>query len=188
MDRTNPPLEFMRMRLFPSENISLYNRMNTLLEEWQERLNLQGWDIAFQICSRDDMETDGEAEVKVRTSVQRALIRILSPEEYRKHEEHPDLFPQDMERSLVHELLHIQMIGFADPESGSTEDLLLENHIENMSKVLVGLKRERSQIYGREASSIILNEAGGGSSGEEHQPDAEEPGSAGCEEKPAAEA
>lgn len=88
------------------------------------------------------MQTIGEAEVTMHDTVQRAIIRILTPEEYSKNNKHHEDFPQDTERAIVHELLHIRMNQFVDVEDGTTESLLLENFIENIAELLVNLERK----------------------------------------------
>ena len=66
-----------------------------------------------------------------------ALISILDPRDY------PDSpFEQDMEVSLVHELLHIPLRYITEPELNSLEDIHLEAFIESMAKLLVKLSRE----------------------------------------------
>lgn len=62
---------------------------------------------------------------------------LLDPVYYRGN----DLFPQDQEVSLVHELLHI-LFEYVFPESpGRIEEIHLESSIERIARLLVKLKR-----------------------------------------------
>ena len=63
---------------------------------------------------------------------EKALISILDSTDY------PDgPFPQDMEVTLVHELLHIPMRYFVDPAPGTLEATHLEAFIERTARLLV---------------------------------------------------
>ena len=49
---------------------------------------------------------------------------------------------QDMEVSLVHELLHIPLRYITEPQQDSIEDILLEAFIERTARLLVQLSRD----------------------------------------------
>lgn len=79
----------------------------------------------------------GSSEISLPT--ERALISILDAKDY------PDTpFEQDMEVSLVHELLHIPLQYITDPDGISLEHVHLEAFIEGIARLLVELSRKNS--------------------------------------------
>lgn len=109
----------------------------SLCEDWQERLGLKHWDIGIRSCRAKDINVGGQAEISINLQMEQALISILDPVDYRGN----DLFPQDQEVSLVHELLHI-LFEYVFPESpGRLEEIHLESSIERIARLLVRLKR-----------------------------------------------
>lgn len=108
-----------------------------LLAEWQKTLKLQDWDIVIDIRREREMELEGgQAEVHWHKDKRMAIIHLLDPLDYSNQ-----YWPQDHEMSLVHELLHIHMVGFA-AEDGTPEDAAQEQAINAISFALVDLKRK----------------------------------------------
>ena len=88
--------------------------------------------------------------VQISLETEQALIRVLSPQDY------PNTpFEQDMEVSVVHELLHISMKYFADPENCTLEHTNLEAFIERTARLLVKLagKEKQSEDVARSGRS-----------------------------------
>lgn len=109
-----------------------------LMGYWQEVLRLQDWTVILEICRREDLYegTQGQCEMTFRRK--EARIKILDPTDYPTK----DSIPQDMEATLVHELLHLHFVGFDLSKVDSREDDLLEQTINALSYALVGLKRK----------------------------------------------
>ena len=114
------------------------NELATLCRKWQDFLRLSHWDIAVCIRSSHDMPLQySQAANHISLEHEKALISVLNPAEF------PDgFFSQDMEVSLVHELLHIPLMFFAQPDEDSIEHVLMEAFIEGTAKLLVNLSRE----------------------------------------------
>lgn len=110
-----------------------------LCEQWQDILNLQHWRVKLKIARGNGLDlpdgTQGRCEwvIKKRS----ALIRLLDPIDWDK----TCLWPQDMEQTLVHELLHLHFAAF-DIKDDSPEDIASEQTIEALSRALVCLKRQ----------------------------------------------
>jgi hypothetical protein len=107
--------------------------------EWQKILRLQDWIINLRICRERDMsESDRNAEIEANLPKRMATIRILDPIDYP-----PGLVEeQDMELSLVHELLHIHLFPlFADRED-EMRMVAEEQAIEAISRGLIELHRK----------------------------------------------
>lgn len=84
------------------------------------------------------MNLKGNAEIEATLPKRMATIRILDPVDY------PDGLaePQDMELSLVHELLHIHLFPlFADREE-EMRMIAEEQAIEAISRGLIALNRK----------------------------------------------
>lgn len=106
--------------------------------EWQKILRLQDWIITLRITRQRDMNLKGNAEIEATLPKRMATIRILDPVDY------PDGLaePQDMELSLVHELLHIHLFPlFADREE-EMRMIAEEQAIEAISRGLIALNRK----------------------------------------------
>ena len=107
---------------------------------WQEKLGLLHWRVSVEIKRGRDIPMKGCGGCnEFNIAIECASICILDPADY------PDtlpLFAEDMETTLVHELLHITMRYFAAPEEHSLEDIHLEAAISRLARVLVGLRRD----------------------------------------------
>lgn len=121
------------MKLFTEEEL------RALCLEWQAVLNIQFWDIKVGIYRcRDFVKQNSAAEVSWQLATATAILRILDPADYDR-----DLFPQDMEQSLVHELLHLRFAEAEMTESGSLEETMYERAIDQTAKALVLVKRRQ---------------------------------------------
>ena len=108
-------------------------------KEGQERLGLQSWNVKTGIYRERNFcgpERQGENEYNLATGT--SLIRILDPVDYPESK-----FKQDMEVTLVHELLHLVFAPFEpDEDSKELEQKFMERAICQLSGALVKLKRE----------------------------------------------
>jgi len=107
------------------------------LDRWQARLRLSDWEIKARIVRAVAMaRPDANAEVAVYLKAKRATITLCHPEDYAIRND--GLWPYDMERYLVHELLHVPMKAFApDSEDEPDKHILMEQFIESMASALV---------------------------------------------------
>lgn len=105
--------------------------------EWQRILRLQDWDVRTSIVRERDMVTkDSNAEISVNVPHRLAQLRMLDPIDYSLD----CLNPQDMERSLVHELLHIHLWTFTTDLSTTLQDAE-EQAINMITNALISLYR-----------------------------------------------
>lgn len=114
--------------------------MEDSLVKWQKRLRLDAWDVRIGI--RRERDFDGKwcsGEISYSIESGKAVIKLLDPVDY------PDKdFPQDMEATLVHELLHLKFAAFT-PQDDTLEHRLFEQAVESMANLLVALKRDTAR-------------------------------------------
>jgi hypothetical protein len=86
------------------------------LRIWQERLNLNEWDIRVNLVRPNVLEPNTLGNIHWDTSTRRATIDILSSYDYTLPL--PKML-NDMEFTIVHELVHLQLASL--PRSKATE-------------------------------------------------------------------
>ena len=122
-------------------------QLNELLAYWQVLLRLRDWDIKIAIKRTRDFKFDEAAgETTWLLAKKMAVITIVDPADYP-----PDsLWPQDMEMTLIHELVHL-LLAYWTPERLSAEYDYQEQAIHTISQTLVRLQR------GEFANAVALN-------------------------------
>ena len=120
------------------EHLFNLDYLEELLEEWKSILHLEQWDIELRRSRQIDfLEEDNQGEVTFNKVECQAIIRILD------HTDSVDTpFKQDMEKTLVHELLHLIYADFEPEDSNSLQYTLWHRSIDSMARVLVSLKRK----------------------------------------------
>lgn len=106
---------------------------------WQKRLRLRDWEVAFSIRRARDMDLEdcqGECHWNIQSKL--AWIHILDPVDYEPNKE----FPQDMEKTLVHELLHLHFAPFTADNDNEMVDTAQEQAIDLIARALVETERE----------------------------------------------
>ena len=108
------------------------------LAEWQKRLRLDAWDVRIGIYRERSFDGGGRSgEISYSIESGKAVIKLLDPVDYPDED-----FPQDMEVTLVHELLHLKFAAFT-PQDDTLEHRLFEQTVESMAHLLFALKREK---------------------------------------------
>lgn len=111
-------------------------------KEWQKILRLQDWEIKIYVWRSRDMDLEGAVgEVEYNLDLKLASIHILDPVDYPSNL----MVNQDMEATLVHELLHLHMAPFGNSEQGTLEKSMLEQAIESITRGLIDLHRKEVQ-------------------------------------------
>lgn len=122
------------------EHILNLDELVELCDYWQEVLGLQDWDIALKISRATEFSMPfnclGECSWNIATAT--AYINILDDIDYPKE----CAFKHDMEKTLVHELLHLLVGTFDISEKESTEHDYMERTVVKLSSALVSLKRK----------------------------------------------
>jgi hypothetical protein len=111
---------------------------------WQEKLKLQQWEIVFQLVPKKHtsfVDIDCQARVFWKRAGLQAQVMLMRHEDWASEE-----FPHDMEKSLVHELLHLVFAPFAAEGEDTEMDIAQEQAIQIISRALIDLKRAGKDI------------------------------------------
>lgn len=115
-----------------------HEELQERLAYWQPLLHLGQWDIKVRIARVFDFpntNTQGRCEWTIERH--EALIRILDPADW----DPAIIYPQDMETTLVHELLHLHAAPFDTFESETPNNAALEQLIHHVAYALTHLER-----------------------------------------------
>lgn len=130
--------------------------LQSLLKEWQKTLRMQDWDFKLSVVKQYDIPNEAQAWCKFVLAKRATIIKILHPDDY----DPSTMGSQDMEKSLVHEMLHPLMAQFESGESntqGTMEWIAKEQVIDFIAQALVGLKR-RAEIVPAEPERPEITE------------------------------
>lgn len=106
---------------------------------WQKRLKLTHWTLAVRYHRAHECPDDAGRCSFVQRTLQ-ARISIVDPIDWPD-----DVFLQDVEQVLVHELLHLWFCA-VQPEESNREMICFEQEIDTVAAALVAAARlERSQ-------------------------------------------
>ena len=125
--------------MFGTEVILTEEELQKLCKEWQERLGISEWRVKVKVSSMCDMPRQESAGcVSYTFDVYSAIIWILDKKDWRSTD-----FNHDMEKTLVHELVHILFIPFTGKlKEDSLEHSLMEVAVNKLAYALVNAKRE----------------------------------------------
>ncbi len=118
------------------------DQLRERLAYWQRVLRLQDWDIQISIARMSTFEKQGSAaEVHTYERTRTVRIKILDPEDYAGLNP-AALRPQDMEYSIVHELMHVVIYACTVSfDSHPKAELLEEQCVHNLTTAVLSLTR-----------------------------------------------
>lgn len=103
---------------------------------WQKKLALMDWEIITNLVS--ESELNGKAgTVSWDTETKQAIINIVDPKTITTELD----FPYDLEKVLVHELLHLHSAPFDTFKEGGNKYIALEVMINKVADSLVNFAR-----------------------------------------------
>lgn len=111
---------------------------------WQGVLGLQDWRIVLKRVRFSAYGSEQKAkggEVQVSHDKKTALIRITEPDDYNEQANRAIDGPQDMELTLVHELVHLHFAPLWHVIKGDVENRFEEQAVNALSLALIALKR-----------------------------------------------
>jgi hypothetical protein len=98
------------------------------LSLWQKRLNLTEWNISVVVSRANELKAKTVGNIHWDREKKTAVIRVLDPADYDMALE-PML--KDIEFTVVHELIHLEMVPILSDLQRSAENRLEEEHAVN---------------------------------------------------------
>jgi hypothetical protein len=109
------------------------------LAVWQQRLNLQEWTISIVIARATDLKPKTLGNIRWDLPKKTAVIRVLDPADY--HLPYQDML-QDMEFTVVHELIHLELAPVLSDLQRSEANRREEEHsVNHVADALLKLDR-----------------------------------------------
>ena len=104
-----------------------------LLEKWKRRLGLRDWTIKLCVnCKPEEMMMSGVAGcTEWSEACKTARIEIIDPEYYGER-----IVPFNLEKTLIHELLHLKMSFWCQNED-NVEDRVMHQIIDDLARAFV---------------------------------------------------
>ena len=109
--------------------------VNEKLAFWQGNLSLDEWNISIVMCRRSNLKFKTLGGVRWDKTKRSAVISVLAPSEYQlPFNEMLD----DMELTIVHELIHVHLAALPRSEASRREE---ERAVNQLAKALLRLDR-----------------------------------------------
>jgi hypothetical protein len=102
---------------------------------WQNRLNLQDWHITIVMARTTDLKPKTLGNIHWDAEQKSAVIRVLDPADYRMPFQE---MLQDMEFTVVHELIHLELSSLPRSEESRREE---EHAVNQIADALLKLDR-----------------------------------------------
>jgi len=129
--KTSPKDQTLRAQSFVSERLWV----------WQKRLGLQEWKISVVMSPSRDLQSKTVGNIHWELDKKTAVIHILDPADYRLP--FPEML-KDMEFTVVHELVHLDMAPVLSELQRSDANRREEEHaVNHMVEALLKLDRQR---------------------------------------------
>lgn len=109
------------------------------LARWQKRLQLEDWKISVAVARASELKPKTLGNIHWDTDKKTALIRVLDPADYEMPL--PEML-KDMEFTVVHELIHLELASVLSPLSRNDASRREEEHaVNHMADALLKLDR-----------------------------------------------
>jgi hypothetical protein len=108
---------------------------------WQKRLNLQAWDLSVVATRANELKPKTVGNIHWDREKKTAVIRVLDPADY--HLPFDEML-RDIEFTVVHELIHLEMVPVLSDLQRTEENRREEEHaVNHMAEALLKLDRGR---------------------------------------------
>ena len=108
---------------------------------WQKRLNLQAWDLSVVASRANELKPKTVGNIHWDREKKTAVIRVLDPADY--HLPFDEML-RDIEFTVVHELIHLEMVPVLSDLQRTQENRREEEHaVNHMAEALLKLDRGR---------------------------------------------
>jgi hypothetical protein len=106
---------------------------------WQKRLNLQDWKITVAVARATELKPKTLGNIHWDSDKKTAIIHVLDPADYTLPFE---AMLKDMEFTVVHELIHLELAPVLAPLQRTDENRRDEEHaVNHMAQALLDLDR-----------------------------------------------
>ena len=108
-------------------------KLEQLCRKWQRILRLQDWEIEARWATRNELDKGSNAEASLCINQKVATVGIIKPEDHQTWNGKE----QDIEKSVVHELLHLPLQSIEN-YARKGEESALDNAVENVTNLISG--------------------------------------------------
>jgi hypothetical protein len=128
------PAEAARQRTLMAERYTTER-----LSVWKKRLNLQDWNITVVVARATELKPKTLGNIHWDTDKKTAIIRVLDPADYKLPN---DEMLKDMEFTVVHELIHLELSPVLSPLQRNDANRHVEEHaVNHLAEALLKLDR-----------------------------------------------
>ncbi len=100
---------------------SLEMRLDRQLKSWQKRLNMEDWNLKVRLVRQSEIDRNSWGEAEWDSDSRTGVISVLDPRDYNlKGVE----LKVDMECTIVHELVHIQVSPLSTRDEQVREEVV----------------------------------------------------------------
>jgi hypothetical protein len=100
---------------------SLESRLDRQLKSWQKRLGLDDWNLSVRVVRQSEIDRNTWGQAEWDPEAKTGVISVLDPRDYNLKGGELRL---DMECTIVHELIHIQVSPLVSPDVHVLEDVV----------------------------------------------------------------
>ena len=97
------------------------SRLDHQVKFWQKRLGLDAWNISVRVVRQSEMDHNSWGTGEWDSAAKTGVISVLDPRDYNLRGGDLKL---DMECTIVHELVHIQVSPLAAPDAHVREEVV----------------------------------------------------------------
>jgi len=97
------------------------SHLDQKLKSWQRRLGMDDWRLTIRLVRQKDLDKDTWGNAEWDPNDRTGIISVLDPADYNLRGGDLRL---DMECTIVHELVHIQVSPFDAPDEHVREDVV----------------------------------------------------------------
>ena len=133
--------------------------LNQRLAVWQDRLQLTGWNIGIRMVHPGTLRQGTLGNIRWDSAVKQATIRVLDAADYHRPY---NATIEDMEFTLVHELLHLVLSSLPRSEASRSDE---EFAVNRMTDALLNLDRKPGAVQITPASPASASPSTSGPDG-----------------------
>ena len=91
------------------------------MKSWQKRMGLDEWALSLRVVRQSQIDANAWGAAEWDPRAKTAIISVLDPRDYNLHGGELKL---DMECTIVHELVHLQVSPLEAHSEGQREDIV----------------------------------------------------------------